>query len=60
MQFSMTSIKTAIKTSIKQKLLKVIQFHCQRQELNTQQSELLPQKTEPEEEFTEQQSLANQ
>lgn len=29
------------------------------QELNTQQSELLPQTTEPEEEFTEQQSLAN-
>lgn len=56
----MTSIKTAIKTSINQKLLKVIQFHCQRQELKTQQSELLPQKTEPEEEFTEQQSLANQ
>lgn len=29
------------------------------QELNMQWSELLPQKTEPEEEFTKQQSLAN-
>lgn len=28
-------------------------------ELNMQRSEPLPQKTEPEEEFTEQQSLAN-
>lgn len=50
----MTSIKTAIKTSIKQKLQKVIQFHCQMQDLNTQWIEHLPQKTGPEEEFTEQ------
>lgn len=50
----MTSIKTAIKTSIKQKLQKVIQSHCQMEDLNMQWIENLPQKTGPEEEFTEQ------
>lgn len=47
------------KNSNKTILLEVIQFHCQMQELNMHRNELLPQKGEPEEEFTEQQSLAN-